>query len=116
MASSRSATSPPAKRRACQGWLRNCSRDGWRGHTSSRDSLSIKFNRITQRKTPPSPVGFFVSYESGGRFSGGVLCPRRRNPRLHTAATRQVCPPTSPQRVEIAHAEYRAVIAAAKSE
>jgi hypothetical protein len=32
---------------------------GWRGPTSSRDSLSIKFNRITQRKTPPWPVGCF---------------------------------------------------------
>lgn len=50
-------------------------RDGWRGPTSSRDSLSIKFNRITQRKTPPSPVGFFVSYESRGRFSRGRFMP-----------------------------------------
>jgi Integrase core domain len=40
--------------------LRNCSRDGWRGPTSSRDSLSIKFDRIAQRKTPPSPVEFFL--------------------------------------------------------
>ena len=39
-----------------QGWLE--------GTHKLEDSLSIKFNRITQRKTPPSPVGFFVSYES----------------------------------------------------
>jgi hypothetical protein len=50
-----------------QGWLA--------GPTSSRDSLSIKFNRITQRKTPPSLVGFFVSYKSRGVLVGGVLCP-----------------------------------------
>ena len=56
-----------------QGWLE--------GTHKLEGILSIKFNRITQRKTPPSPVGFFVSYESGGRFSGGVLCPPVAAPR-----------------------------------
>jgi hypothetical protein len=72
-----------------QGWLE--------GTHKLEDSLSIKFNRITQRKTPPSPVGFFVSYEGRGRFSRGRLCPspccnalRKSDPAFRRACKQRV--------------------------
>jgi hypothetical protein len=48
-----------------QGWLEG----------THKLSLSIKFNRITQRKTPPSPVGFLCPTKVEDVLVGGVLCP-----------------------------------------